>query len=84
MNHKIVVMQVILMLILRGFQRIGIKPGNRMKRLAAFINPNFYKAQAMRLSTYNKPRIISCVDETDDYPGLPRGCKPDLKNFFQL
>jgi len=55
---------------------------NRIKRLAAFINPDFYKAQAMRLSTYNKPRIILCVDETDDYLGLPRGCKPDLKNLF--
>ena len=37
---------------------------NRIKRLAAFINSDFYKAQAMRLSTYNKPRIISCAEET--------------------
>jgi hypothetical protein len=33
---------------------------NAMKRLAAFKNPEFYRAQAMRLSTYGKPRIISC------------------------
>lgn len=28
---------------------------NRLKRLAAFQNPEFYKAQAMRLSTFDKP-----------------------------
>jgi len=31
---------------------------NRLVRLAAFQNPEFYRAQAMRLSTYDKPRII--------------------------
>jgi len=31
---------------------------NRLLRLAAFQNPEFYKAQAMRLSTYDKPRVI--------------------------
>src|SRR5205807_5479672 len=34
---------------------------NRILRLAAFQNPEFYKAQAMRLPTYDKPRIIACV-----------------------
>jgi superfamily II DNA or RNA helicase len=55
---------------------------NRIKRLAAFKNPEFYKAQAMRLSTFNKPRIISCADETRDYICLPRGCETDLKNLL--
>ena len=31
---------------------------NRLIRLAAFQNPEFYRAQAMRLPTYDKPRII--------------------------
>jgi hypothetical protein len=31
---------------------------NALKRLAAFKNPQFYRAQAMRVSTYGKPRII--------------------------
>src|ERR1700730_2885955 len=31
---------------------------NRLLRLAAFQNPEFYNAQAMRLSTYDKPRVI--------------------------
>lgn len=56
---------------------------NRIKRLAAFKNPEFYKAQAMRLSTFNKPRIISCADETKDYICLPRGCDQDLKNLLE-
>jgi len=31
---------------------------NRLHRLAAFQNPEFYRAQAMRLSTFGKPRVI--------------------------
>ncbi len=61
---------------------ISAKALNRIKRLAAFTNPEFYKAQAMRLSTFNKPRIISCADETTDYIRLPRGCEQDLKNLL--
>lgn len=32
-------------------------------RLAAFQNPDFYRAQSMRLPTYDKPRIIHCAKE---------------------
>ncbi|KAB2843455.1 MAG: DEAD/DEAH box helicase, partial [Burkholderiales bacterium] len=31
---------------------------NRLIRLAAFQNPEFYKAQAMRMSVWDKPRVI--------------------------
>ena len=55
---------------------------NALKRLAAFKNPEFYKAQAMRLPTYNKPRIISCSDETDKYLCLPRGCLPEVQSLM--
>lgn len=51
---------------------------NRLKRLAAFKNPLFYRQQAMRLPAFGIPRIISCSDETENYIGLPRGCEPDL------
>ncbi len=43
-------------------------------RLAAFQNPEFYRAQAMRLPTFNKPRIISCSEDFPRHLGLPRGC----------
>jgi len=55
---------------------------NRIKRLAAFQNPQFYKTQRMRMSTYGIPRIISSLDETADYVGLPRGCKPALAELL--
>ncbi len=61
-----------------------LSPGlrNRLLRLAAFQNPEFYKAQAMRLPTYDKPRIISCAEDHPRHIGLPRGCLDDLKRLF--
>jgi len=47
---------------------------NRLIRLAAFQNPEFYKAQAMRLPVWNKPRIIGCAENYSQHIGLPRGC----------
>jgi superfamily II DNA or RNA helicase len=46
----------------------------RLIRVAAFQNPEFYAAQAMRRSTYDKPRIISCAELTSHHVALPRGC----------
>lgn len=38
----------------------GIPPGlrNRLLRLAAFQNPEFYRAQTMRPPTYDKPKMF--------------------------
>jgi hypothetical protein len=47
---------------------------NRLLRLSAFQNPEFYKAQAMRLSTYDKPRVIACGQEFVQHVAVPRGC----------
>ena len=57
----------------------GLHPGlrNRLIRLAAFQNPEFYKAQAMRLSTYDKPRVIACAEDHPHHIALPRGCLED-------
>ncbi len=41
---------------------------NRLIRLAAFQNPEFYRAQAMRLPTFNKPRIIRIRQNTSRCP----------------
>ena len=46
----------------------------RLIRLAAFQNPEFYATQAMRRSTHDKPRIISCAELTSHHVALPRGC----------
>jgi hypothetical protein len=55
---------------------------NQIKRLAAFQNPEFYKKQAMRLSTALTPRIISCAEDHPQHLGLPRGCVADLKELL--
>ncbi len=56
--------------------RSGLPPPlvARLVRVAAFQNPEFYRAQAMRLSTFGKPRIISCAELHPRHVGLPRGC----------
>src|SRR3989304_1786180 len=56
---------------------------NRLIHLAAFQNPEFYRAQAMRLSTFGKPRIISCCEDHLKHLGLPRGCLDELLELFQ-
>jgi hypothetical protein len=45
----------------------------RVSRLAAFQNPEFYAAQAMRLPTFGKPRVISCAELFPSHVALPRG-----------
>jgi superfamily II DNA or RNA helicase/very-short-patch-repair endonuclease len=55
---------------------------NRLLRLAAFQNPEFYRAQAMRLPTYDKPRIIACADDLAAHIGLPRGCLEEILALF--
>ena len=57
---------------------------NRLIRLAAFQNPEFYQAQGMRLSTYGKPRIISCCEYFPKYLALPRGCLDELCACFEF
>lgn len=47
---------------------------NRLIRLAAFQNPEFYKAQAMRMSVWDKPRVIGNAENYPQHIGLPRGC----------
>jgi len=56
---------------------------NRIVRLAAFQNPEFYKTQAMRLSTWDKPRIISCAEEFAQHIALPRGCLHAVKDLLE-
>ena len=55
---------------------------NEIKRLAAFQNPEFYKRQALRLSTARTPRIISRAEEHPQHVGLPRGCIDDLRGLL--
>lgn len=65
-------------------QRKDLPPGlvARLIRLAAFQNPEFYAAQAMRLATYGKPRIVSCAELTANHICLPRGCFDVAMDLF--
>lgn len=57
---------------------------NKLIRLAAFQNPEFYKAQAMRMPVWDKPRIIGCAENYSQHIGLPRGCYPAVQDLMQL
>ena len=54
----------------------------RLMRLAAFQNPEFYRAQALRLPTYGKPRIVDCVEDGPNHVGLPRGCLEEAEKML--
>lgn len=56
---------------------------NRLIRLAAFQNPEFYKAQAMRLSTWDKVRVIGCAENYPRHIALPRGCLEAVKELLR-
>jgi len=56
---------------------------NRLLRLAAFQNPEFYRAQSMRLPTYDKPRIICCAEDHPQHYALPRGCLEEIQGVLK-
>src|SRR5260370_946379 len=62
----------------------GLHPAlrNRLLRLAAFQNPEFYRAQSMRLSTYDKPRVVACAEDHAHHIGLPRGCLEEVRQLL--
>ncbi|WP_010632628.1 TOTE conflict system archaeo-eukaryotic primase domain-containing protein [Sporolactobacillus vineae] len=55
---------------------------SRVTRLGRFSNPDFYRKQARRMSTSGTPRVINCVDETDQQLILPRGCLDKLQELM--
>ena len=66
-------------------EKEGLPPSllNALTQLAAFQNPEFYRAQAMRLPTFNLPRIIRCAEDFPQHIGLPRGCLEEVTRFFK-
>lgn len=63
----------------------GLNSGlrNRLIRIAAFQNPEFYKMQAMRLPTYATPRVIGCAEDFPQHLGLPRGCLDEVQSLLE-
>jgi len=56
---------------------------NALIRLAAFQNPEFYQKQAMRMPTYNTPRVICCAEDFSKHIALPRGCLDDVVGLLE-
>jgi len=56
---------------------------NRIKRLAAFQNPEFYKKQNLRLSTALTPRVICCAEDFPKHLAIPRGCLGGLRELLE-
>ncbi len=56
---------------------------NRLIRLAAFPNPEFFKAQAMRFPVWDKPRVIGCAENYPKHIALPRGCLDAVRDLLR-
>jgi len=56
---------------------------SQLSAIAAFGNPEFYKAQKQRLPVWNKPRVISCSEDFPEHIGLPRGCEGDATQLLR-
>jgi superfamily II DNA or RNA helicase len=56
---------------------------NRLIRLAAFQNPEFYRTQARGFSVWDKPRIIGRAENCPRHIALPRGCLDDVMTLLR-
>lgn len=59
----------------------------RLRKLASFSNPVFFKTQAMRFSTHGIPRYISCAKiergpTAEQWLSVPRGCYDDILSLL--
>ncbi len=63
-----------------SIERSGLPPAllSAIKHLATLDNPEFYKKQKLRLSTYQTPRFIRCYEEDLTHIHLPRGVFDEL------
>lgn len=55
----------------------------RLRRLASFSNPVFFKTQALRFSTNGIPRFICLANIEDGFLNLPRGCFDDIVKLLE-
>lgn len=66
-------------------EKAGLSPRaqDAIRRLAAFSNSEFYRAQAMRQSVFGKPRIIYYGYEDERAIALPRGCREEVVKLIE-
>ena len=51
---------------------------NKIRRLAAYNNPEYFKKQGIGLPTFGIPRIVYSGEDTDQFIAIPRGCLEKL------
>ncbi|OUS03092.1 DNA helicase [Gammaproteobacteria bacterium 42_54_T18] len=79
-------MQIVITLANHIYIKIDALPPQliaRLKRLASFSNPIFFKTQALRFSTHGIPRYITCARIEQGYLSLPRGCLDEAATLFE-
>ncbi|MGL5977568.1 MAG: TOTE conflict system archaeo-eukaryotic primase domain-containing protein, partial [Erysipelotrichaceae bacterium] len=54
-----------------------------LRRLCSYANPEFYAKQAMRLTTYQTPKVVEVYEEDEFAFILPRGVKTALEAMLQ-
>lgn len=55
---------------------------NQLQRFASFLNPEFFKLQKIRRSTYKTPRVIVNFEINERYIIVPRGLTNRIEKFF--
>jgi superfamily II DNA or RNA helicase len=65
-------------------EKINLSKGlvNMLQRFASFLNPEFFKLQKIRRSTYKTPRVIVNFEINERYLIVPRGLTNKIKKFF--
>ncbi|HBD95938.1 MAG TPA: hypothetical protein DC057_17340 [Spirochaetia bacterium] len=56
---------------------------NALKKIGTFANPEYFRKQANRFSTWNTPKYICCADLEGNILSLPRGLLDDTTEFLQ-
>ncbi len=59
-------------------QGLSARAAYRIRRLAAFSNPEFFKRQALHRSVYGTPCVVYLGETRGGHIALPRGCKGTL------
>ncbi len=63
-------------------QGISPKGIHFLRSLGSYANPEFFAKQAMRMSTYNTPRVTVVYEEDERYIVLPRGLEESILEQF--
>ncbi len=66
-----------------SLERAGLPPAllGSLKHAASLHNPEFYKREKRRLSTFQVPRLVRCYQEDLDWLHLPRGLREVVQDL---